>query len=142
MKRKRWWWCVVSAAGWVVGIAGAPDDLRTWHRWLGAVDWDVVRLVALILAPVTLAIPITMEMRDWWRRRWRNRWATSGDTEKFLARREMARDGLSVLESTDPARRWIPHARKILDEFEEAHPEAVRDGHINIEVFRQWESER
>ena len=65
--RKGWRvaWYALNLVLTVVGLGGIPDDIGTWHRWLGMLDWDIVRYVALGLLVPSLGATIAVETQRW-----------------------------------------------------------------------------
>ena len=149
-KRKRWWLGGLSVALAVIGVAGIPDDLQTWHRWLSIMDIvEAIRWTALILAPTTLAIPLSLEVRDRLQRRRERRRITRAEALDMLAtcnaNRAIRRAARQALDLSDPLRRFKPHRFELLallDEFEAAQPESVRDGSIDSKALHRWEGQR
>lgn len=149
-KRKRWWFGVLSVPLAVIGLAGIPDDLRTWHRWLSIMDIvEAIRWTALILAPITLAIPLSLEVRDRLQRRRERRRITRAEAMNMLATRDanraIRRAAREALDLSDPLRRFKPNRFEmlaLLDEFESAQPKSVQDGTIDAEALHRWEGQR
>ena len=135
MIRRRWWWWIPSALLAVIGLGGVPDDLRTWTEWVTAMDFELVRTVAAVLAFVGIVVSVGLGIRDRSRRP-----GESGDHPETITRFDAeltARKSAAVFVVKDSYLFGGEQAaRDIVRVFEEQYP-----GEINRKHFEKWLSE-
>ena len=47
---------MIAVAIWLIGIAGMPDDLSTWAKWVAWLDPEWVRFVSIVVGLPIMAL--------------------------------------------------------------------------------------
>lgn len=112
----------IAAVVWLIGIAGMPDDLSTWAKWVAWLDPEWVRFVSIVVGVPIMALYVYPRWLD------RRRGATMpSDRDRFRSmQRELYR--LSQLTSNPHHYSEIRVIGGILEEMGIATPPASEIG--------------
>jgi len=146
---------LISALGFVVGLAGAPDDLQKWYGWLQqGVPWWVFIAASMVLPMLVWLPEIKVAAQRLFRRQTRstNIYGVAGDEDGYLKTVPLdavpgSNKGHQLSDSADE----VPTLRRRIIELEnqigklEAHREKqtedIKRSKENVESLRQ-ENER